>query len=498
MGKIPINTKRAFFWAAIERLAPQAITFIVSVFIARLVEPAAYGLIGMLAIFMALGAAFTDLAFSAALVQNKTITADDETSVFYLNIAAGILLTVLLCAVSPLVARFYREDVLIPLLCAQALTIFISAFGIVQSALITRTMAFKSNALIELVSSIFSGVVGVVMAWMGKGVWSLVGLNLAKATCSVVLVWLLRDWRPRGTFRMANVRAMWSYSSKLLYASLIHRVVTNLYSVLIGRTYPAAALGIYTRAYSFPTLPVGVLTGLVQRVAFPLFSSHQSEPTVLLGLLRRQIRFLILAATVLLTILAVIADELVSLLLGSNWGEVVPLLKILCLAGVFACIFPLHSTMLQALGHCGLFLRIDLLKKAVIVIVVLSVYRFGIAALAWGAVLISLTDYVISATPNVRLIGYRWRMQLADIMPTLLLCGAAATCVSLIRWDTLASPFVVIILKIAVLGILIGGGIVGLRKLCFADVWSLGVCGLERIRLGRRPDLKPAPTLNPK
>jgi O-antigen/teichoic acid export membrane protein len=463
-----------------------------------MVEPTAYGLIGMLAIFMALGAAFTDLAFSAALVQNKTITADDETSVFYLNIVAGIVLTLLLCAVSPLVAHFYRGAVLIPLLCAQALTIFISSFGIVQSALISRTMAFKSNALIEVVSSMCSGVVGVVMAWMGKGVWSLVGLNLAKAACSVVLLWLVRDWRPRGTFRMANVRAMWSYSSKLLYASLIHRVVTNLYTVLIGRAYPAADLGIYTRANSFQALPVGILTGIVQRIAFPLYSRYQTQPAVLLSLIRRQVRFLVLGSTVILAILTVVSDDLIPLLLGPKWNEVIPLLKILCLGGVFACLFPLHTTVIQSLGHSSLFFRIDLLKKVTIVTVVLSLYRFGITALAWGTVLISLTDYVISAFPNVRLIGYRWRMQLADILPTLLLCGAAAGCVSLIRWGYWASPLLVMVLKIVLLGIFIGGGIVGLRKLFFADIWVLGAAGLERFRVGRPPVLKPSPTLHPK
>lgn len=464
----------------VERLAPQAVTFVVSIVIARVVDPAAYGLIAMLGVFMAVGAVFIDLALSAALVQSKTISQDDETSVFYINIAAGVVLTLLLCAASPLVARFYRHDILVPLLCAQSLTIFISSFGIVQLALISRNMSFHSNALIESISSVLSGVVGVSMAWMGKGVWSLVGLNISRALCSVVLLWILRDWRPRGKFCMANIHSMWNYSSKLLYASLIHRVVTNLYTIVIGRVYPPAVLGIYTRANSFQTLPVGTLAAIVQRVAFPLFSKHQHEPTFLLAAIRRQNRSLVLVASSILAMLAVIADQLIPLLLGHKWDAVIPLLKILCLGGVFASIFPLHSEMVKALGKSDLFFRIEMLKKAAIVLVVFAIYRYGITALAWGAVLISVTDYAISAFPNVKLIGYSWRMQVQDILPTVLLCGISASCVMLIRWGALGAPITVIVAKTALLSLLLGGGLFVFRKVFFSDVWELALSLLKR------------------
>ena len=456
-----------------------------SVIIARIVDPAAYGLIGMLSVFMALGAAFSDLALSAALVQNKTITEDDETSVFYVNIAGGIVLTLLLCAASPLVARFYHQDVLVPLLCSQSLTIFISSFGIVQLALISRTMSFKTNALIELISSIASGAVGVAMAWMGKGVWSLIGLNLTRAAFSVFLVWTLRDWRPRGKFRMVNVRAMWNYSSKLLFASLVHRVVTNLYTIVIGRVYPPAALGVYARANSFQTLPVGIMTGIVQRVAFPLFSRNQEDASLLLATIRRQNRVLVFLASVVLTAIAVVSNQLIPLLLGNKWNEVILLLQILCLSGVFASIFPLHSEMLKALGKSNLFFRIEMLKKATIIIVVFAVYRCGINALAWGAVFISVTDYIISAAPNVRLIGYRWKMHVQDVLPILLLCGFSAACVMNVNWTIIVSPFYIILAKTLLLGIMLTGGVVVFRRIFFAEVWGI-LCSFSKPWFGRK------------
>ena len=330
----------SYFWAVIERAAPQAITFLISIWIARLVGPSAYGLIGMLGIFMALGAAFTDLAFSAALVQKKEITRDDETSIFYLNIISGLLLTLLFCAVSPWVAAFFHQAILMPILCAQSLTIFISSFGVVQLALITRSMSFKVNAMIELASSIFSGAIGIGLASWGFGVWSLVGINLARASCGVILLWYLRDWRPRGRFRMTSIRSLWGYSGKLLYASLLHRVATNLYARVIGRVYPPAELGLYTRASSFPALPAGLLTSIVQRVAFPLFSRNQDNIQYLLAAIRRQNRILVYFTTAILTVLAVTSDELIPLLIGPKWNGAIPLMKIFCVGGIFASAFP--------------------------------------------------------------------------------------------------------------------------------------------------------------
>jgi O-antigen/teichoic acid export membrane protein len=467
----------------VEKLAPQAAGFIFSILIARILGPSAYGLIGMLAVFMALGNAFGDLAFSAALVQRKTITVDDETSVFWVNIASGLALTVLLCLISPLVARFYRQAILVPLLCFQSFSILISSFGIVQLALITRSMSFKSNALIETVSCVLSGLVGISMARFEYGVWSLVGLNLSRQTFRVVLLWAVRDWRPRGRFCPASMRSMWAYSSKLLYSSIFHQVVTNLNSIVIGRVYSPADLGIYTRAGSLQSIPTSILAGIVQRVAFPLFSRRQDEPAILLSAIRRQIRVLIFFATGSLAVLAVVADQLIPFLLGSKWNGVIPLLRILCLGGVLASIFPLHSEMLKALGKSTLFFRIEMLKKAVIVFVIFTVYRYGISALAWGAVVISAADYLITAYPIVKAIRYSWKMQAQDILPPIFLAGIAAVCVMQINWAVLSvPPLYIIAAKASIFAILLAGGTIALRNVFFADVWGLVASFLRTTR----------------
>jgi O-antigen/teichoic acid export membrane protein len=462
-----------YLWALVERVAPMAVSFVVSIIVARMVAPAAYGLVAMLSVFMALGQAFTELGFGASLVQRREITADDETTVFVINLAAGLIITATLCAISPLVALFMRQETLTKLLCVQSLGILIASTGLVQFAKLSRQMDFHVGAAIELAGTFVSGVVGIGMARAGLGVWSLVGLALSREIIRTSAAWLLIGWRPSGRFSKTRAASMWAYSGKLLYSSLFHRFVTNLYSILIGRIYAPAALGLYTRAISFQSLPSGLIVGIVQRVAFPLFSRHQDDKALLLRTLRRQIRLLALSISAVMGVLAAIASDLVPWLLGSRWAGAAPLLEILCIGGVLASLFPLHSQMTMALGESAIFLRVEMLKKIVILVVLAAVYRFGLEAFAWGAVATSVADYCLSAWPTTRLLGYSWRMQLADIVPAALLSGIPALVLLHTSWpDTWAAP-ALMGAKALLFGIVIGGGIWLLRGSCFSDAWSL-------------------------
>lgn len=475
-------SNRHYYWAFLERVAPLAISFIVSIIIARMVGPEAYGLVTMLAIFMALGQAFTGLGFGAALVQRKDITVDDETSVFVINLVAGLLITVILCLASPLVADFFGQAILVQLLCVQSLGILIASTGLVQFAQLSRQMKFRLGAIIEVVATILSGIVGLSMAYAGYGVWSLVGLGLSREIARAAAAWIVVGWRPRGRFSKVRVAAMWGYCSKLLYSSLLHNIVTNLHTVIIGKIFVPAALGLYARASGLQALPVGVVTGIVQRVAFPLFSKHQDDKAFLLQTLRKQTRLLVLMVSLMMGLLAVVAADLVPWLLGPDWIGAVPLLEILCIAGVFASAFPLHSQMTMALGESSIFFKIELLKKLVIVIVLAVVYRFGLEAFAWGAVAISLGDYLLSAYPNRKLIGYSWAMQARDLAAPLLLCGITALVLLNVPWDSSWPPVALMAMKTLLFVALTGAGLFGFRKAFFNDAWGL-VCNSPLGRL---------------
>ncbi len=461
-----------YVWAAVERIAPQLVTFGVSIVIARMVDPSAYGLIGMLAIFMALGQAFSELGLSSAIIQKKEVNDDDLMTVFVVNVLAGIVVFAFFCALSPLVAKFYHEPLMVPLLCAQSLTFILASLGAVQAAVISREMLFRFNAKVEVFACIVGGSVGVSMAFAGYGVWSLVGLGLSRLLTRVVLLWIFGSWRCQGKFSKESFKTTWAYSSRLLYASLFHRVVTNLYSVIIGRVYSPAALGLYTRAFSLQQMPVGIIGGIVQRVAFPLFSKHQEDTAYIFNTLRRQIRLILAIVATGMAVLCAIAEQLIPWLLGDRWLGAVPLLQILSMAGVFASIFPLHSTVIQALGNSKLFLKVELIKKVYILLMLACVYRFGLEALAWGAVSVSLFDYMASSWPNRKALDYTFRTHLEDLLPTLLACAIPMVCVMLMTWPVTYPLLLTMTLKASVICGFVGLMFVIFRKTYFKDVWS--------------------------
>lgn len=481
-----MSDKSRYLWAFLEKIAPLAISFVVSVIIARRVPPAAYGLIGMMAIFIALGQAFSELGFGAALVQRKEITADDEISVFVVNLAGGTAITAALCAAAPLVAQFFGHPILFGLLCVQSLAILIASTGLVQFALISRHMKFRLGALIEVLATLLSGIVGIAMAYAGYGVWSLVALTVSRELVRAIAAWIVGGWRPRGRFSFARVRSMWSYCSKLLYSSLLHRAATNLHTVVIGKIFAPEALGLYTRASGLQSLPGNVVTGIVSRVAFPSFARSQHDRALLLRSMRKQVRILALTMATFMALLAVLAEQLVPWLFGPNWADSVPLLQILCIGGAIAAVFPLHSQMTMALGESGIFFKVELLKKLLIVIVLAAVYRFGIEGFAWGAVALAFADYGLSAYPSSRLIGYSWTMQLADLLPAFALNAAAAAILFGLPWHPAWHAVPTMGAKAAIFLLLVGGALVALRRAYFADTWGLvhglSVAAAHRLR----------------
>lgn len=466
------SIKKSFFWSAIEQLGPNVVAFVVSVLLARLLEPEVFGLMGMLALFIGVAGVFADSGFTASLIQQKTLTPDDETSVFALNIVAGVVLALLLSLISPFVAQFYNQPVLQPLLCVLSLSIVISSFCLVQSALLNREMQFHKTALIGSISTVAGGFTGVAMACCGYGVWSLIGSTLAMGFVRMVLFWILSAWRPRGKVRLDSIRSMWSFSSYLLYCSLIGVAYQNMYSIVIGKVYSPESLGYYNRANSLRMLPVATIGGIVNRVAFPLFSRYQDDKALMLKRMREIVRSTLFLSAGGLALLAVLADPLVPLLLTEKWSPVIPLLRILCYAGVFFPISLLYLTALQAQGHSHLNARLETIKMVNGIIVVALVYRYGVTALAWGAVGLTVIAYFLNAWYNVKLLGYNWRLQAIDILPTFSLCGVAGW----IAWwiGTLFSgmPFIMLFVQVTTFITLLGIGVFLLRRVFFDDAWK--------------------------
>lgn len=430
---------------------------------------------GMLTIFFSVAMCFSDVGFCMGLVQRNEITKDDETSVFYFNIVAGAMLALLLCAISPLVAMFYRQPVLKMLLCVSSLQFVFMSFGIVQNALMMRDMDFKTRALLGNVATILSGGVGIGMAWRGLGVWSLVGQILSRHLFFNSLIWAVRPWRPSGHFRWACLQSLWPFSSCMMATYLLNTVFDNVYSVIIGRLYQPAVLGQFTRASGLAQLPGGTATDVITNVTLPAFSRMQNDTARLKFQFRKTIRTLGAFYFPLMIGLAAVAGPLVRCLLTEKWMGCVPYLQILCFSGIVYPLQAMHRNVLTALGRSDLVFRSEMIKKVIAVITVATTIWFGVTALVWGILALSILSYVVTGHYTRKLLGYGWTEQGRDTLPIL----ALALAMGLTVWAVggaagLGNGWLVLGLQIFAGVVLYGIFAIAGRRSIYADAFETG------------------------
>lgn len=474
--------KKSFFWSAIEQMGPKAVQLLISVALMRLLDPSMFGLMGMLAIFIPIAQVFSDCGLSASLIQRKTITPDDETTVCVMNIGSGLALALLFCAISPLVAKFYDQPMLMPMLWVQAVSVVVSSLCIVQSALLVRTMQFHKTALVNSVSTVATGVVGIGMAYFGCGVWSLVVSVLVGNVVRLVMYWTLSSWRPHGKVRWSCIKDMWGFSSYLLYCNIIGIVFQNMYQVVIGKVYSPASLGHYNRANDLRLQPISTLSEIVNRVAFPLFSRCHDDKPQLLRRMREIVRISTLAAACGMVLLTVIADPLIPLLFSEKWRPAIPLLEILSLASILYPVSALLLVSLRAQGHSHLNFRLESIKMVVGILAVVFVYRYGVAALAWSLAVMSVGFYFLNAYYNVKLLDYHWGQQAFDILPCIALSAAAGSLAWWVGGLADFSPVITLGLRGGLFVLLCLAAVVSLRKTYFVDIWRHLTWAFGRLR----------------
>lgn len=408
-----------FFWATLEKGVPFFLNFAITIILARLVPPEAYGLVAMTAIVIAIGTVIQNVGLSSALIQREEITDDDATTVFIVNTALSAAFGGALVLTAPSVAAFYQQPQLVPIIWANAVVLFLGSLGIIQSAMLQRHYRFRTGFIVELSAVAFAGTLAIAGALAGWGVWALVAFALGQQGARSVLLWLLVGWIPRGQFRWSSFTGLWSYARHLLLASLYHNIATNLSSVIIGKFYGVGVLGLFARAQSLQMMPVGLVTMPFQRVAFPLYSRHQGDMAGLMVLMRSHTRALALIGAFVMAGLVTCASEIPTFLFGPQWGNTGPMLQILAMATIPVVLMPLHSEANKGIGKSRWFLWVEILKKTVLVTTIIIGAAFGLEGLLYALVTAAVSDYVLSAVSSVRFVGYTWQDQLADILPSL-------------------------------------------------------------------------------
>lgn len=415
------NILSSLFWKLMERGGTQGIQFIVQIVLARLLAPEQFGTVAIVMVFIQLAQVFVQSGFNTALIQKKDADEEDFSSIFYLSIAIAGFLYILIYISAPYIANFYNDDILIPVLRVLSLTLFAGAFNSIQNAFVSRHLLFKKLFKSSLGAILISGVLGILAAYQGLGIWALVIQQLVNQFSITIIMWFTVKWRPKLVFSLSKVRELFSYGSKLLASSLIDTLYRNLRTIIIGRMYTPAMLGYYNRGEQFPKLIVSNINGSIQSVMLPTLSAHQDDKKRVKKMMRRAIvssSFLIFP---MMVGMAVVAEPLVKIVLTDKWLPAVPFLQIACFN--FA-LWPIHTANLQAInamGRSDIFLRLEIIKKIIGLIILGISLLFGVYAIALGGAFSGITSSFINAYPNKELLNYSYKEQCLDIMPSLLI-----------------------------------------------------------------------------
>lgn len=438
-----MNQKSVFynlFWRFAERCGAQAVSLVVSIILARLLAPEAYGTIALAMVFINILQVFVDSGMGTALIQKKDADDLDFSSVFYFNIAACLVLYAGLFLAAPSIAQFYGDPALTALVRALSLTVVVSGVRNIQQSYVSRHLLFKRFFFSTIGSTLASAVVGIAMAYAGFGVWALVGQSLSNVVTGTIILWATVPWRPRRMFSWQRLKSLLSFGWKLLVSSLLDTGYNNLRSLIIGKLYSSADLAYYNQGDKLPNLVITNINASIDSVLLPTMANEQDDPARVRSMTRRAIKTSTYVMAPLMMGLAACAEPLIRLILTEKWLPCVPFLRIFCITYMFWPIHTANLNAIKALGRSDLFLKLEIVKKIVGLTILLCTMRHGVMAMAYSLLLSSVLSQIINTWPNRKLLRYHYLNQLADILPALLLAcamGLAVYCIQFLGWGDL-------------------------------------------------------------
>ena len=444
-----LNTKTvsAVTWSVLDIAGRQVVRLCITIFLARILAPQEFGFIAMLSIFIALAASFVDCGFAAAIIQRRGLTQNEKSSVFYFNVFLAVTMAGILYICSPFIAAFYSVPLLTPLTRLLSLNLVISSFGSVHVALLTKQLDFHTQVKAGFVGTIISGIVAVVLAYRGAGVWSLAVQTIVATLVSTSLLWLLSSWRPSLVFSFSSLRPLFRFGSRLFLSGLLNTFFDRLYLVVIGKVFSPSILGYYSHAEKTKSMPANVVSSIVNRVTYPVFSHISNDKAILKRGMRKAIISITMLHFPLMFGLIVVARPLILTLFTDKWEPCVPYLQILGFGGLFLPLHIINLNALNALGRSDLFLRVELAKKVLIVVVLLITFRISVMAMIWGKVVISAIAYGLNAYYTRLLVDYPIREQIRDFAPCLVAAVVMALSAWLIKFILFASPAFCLIIQ---------------------------------------------------
>ena len=423
-------------WKFGERVSSQLVSLVVSIVLARILMPSDYGAIAMVTVFIALAQVFVEGGFSGALIQKKEADRLDFSTVFYFVLAFSLVIYVAIFFMAPYISLFYGKgyEVLTPVFRVLGIQIIIFGVNSVQQAYVSREMMFRKFFYATLAGTIVSAVIGLSMAYLGYGVWALVGQQLSMTIVNTITLFLVTRKLPVLSFSWQRLKQLLSYGIKLFASNVLITIYQELRALIIGKLYTPSDLAFYDKGKSFPSLVVTNINSSIGAVLFPKISKEQDDINQVKQTTRNSIRFSAFLMSPMMLGLAAVAEPFIRLLLTEKWVPCVPLLQIFCVVFLFQPIHTANMQAIKAIGRSDIYLWLEIIKKIVELIVLLLVMRIGVTAIVVSMAILTTLFTFVNAYPNARLINYSFGEQMKDIIPSIGGSLIMAACIYLISF----------------------------------------------------------------
>ena len=410
-------------WTFLDTFFIKGMSFIAMLFLARWLGPKEFGLIGMIAVFIGIGNSLVDSGLSSSLIRTPDANDSDFSTVFYMNMLMSILVCGLLFISAPYISLFFEQEILTNVIRVYCLSFVVSAFSAVQLAILNREMDFRRLTLLNVPSTVIGVSIGLWMGYNHYGVWSIIAMYLTTQIIFSILLWLTSTWKPNLHFSKEKFLFHYAFGYKLMLSGLLDQLFKNSYNILIGKFFPVQTLGYFERAKRFNDYPSQTITSIIGKVTYPMLSKLQDNTAKIAVVYKKMLRVTFFVTAPLMIGAAAVASPLFDLVLGKEWAMAVPFFQILSISSMLYPIHAFNINILKVYGRSDLFLKLEVIKKAITVVTICTGFQFGIMGLVWSSVVSSFISLLINTHYSSKLIDYKTRSQLLDMLPIILISG---------------------------------------------------------------------------
>lgn len=442
----------AVIWTFSQQFGTQLINFIVGVILARILLPSDFGIIAMFGVVIAVASSLIDGGLSSSLIRTKETSHKDLSTVFWYNICAGFIIYWIIFFISPLIAAFFNLQQLTAIIRVYGIIVVIQSFSSVQNTLLVKKMDFKTIFKIQLPSLVLGGILGVTLAFNDFGIWTLVIYPIFQSFIASIQMWIYTKWKPKFIFDREKFKYHFQFGYKMTLSDLINTIFNNLYTIVIGKLFSPIQLGYYQRADSLKQLPVSNLSSALNKVTYPLFAQINQNDEKLKEVYQKIMRLVLFIISPVLGFLIVVAEPFFRILLTEKWLPAVPYFQILAIAGILYTIHAYNLNILKVKGRSDLFLKLEIWKKILIVLILFVSINFGLIGILWGQVISSICAFFINSYYTGKFLNYGSWKQIKDLLPILSLTFLCMLFIYLL--DEFALKILGDFLRLSILGII--------------------------------------------